>query len=59
MIGLRTYLCRPSRAQDDVIARRSREIVAQSFELLEQSTKSDTFLGRQTFEPFPKEDDNP
>ncbi|MGX9429642.1 MULTISPECIES: hypothetical protein [Bradyrhizobium] len=59
MIDWRTHICRPSRTQDDVIATRSREIVAQSFELLEQSAKPDTFLGRQTFEPFPREGDNP
>ncbi|MCA1455459.1 hypothetical protein I6F35_19930 [Bradyrhizobium sp. BRP22] len=59
MIGSRTYILRPYRAQDDVITTRSREIIAESFELLKQTGKPDTFLGRQTFEPFPKEDDNP
>jgi hypothetical protein len=59
MVSLRTYLRRPSRAQDNVIAIRSREIIAQSFELLEQTATPDTFLGRRTFEPFLKEDDNP
>jgi hypothetical protein len=59
MIGWRIYISRPSRAQDDAITARSREIVAQSFELLKQTANPDTFLGRQTFEPFRKEDDRP
>ncbi|MGY3616391.1 hypothetical protein [Bradyrhizobium sp. USDA 10063] len=59
MIGGHTYIYRPSWAQDDVFTTRSREIIARSFQLLEQTAKPDTFLGRQTFEPFPKEDDNP
>jgi hypothetical protein len=58
MVGWRIYVCHPSRPQDDAIAEQSREIIAQSFELLKRA-KPDTFLGRRTFEPFPKEDDNP
>jgi hypothetical protein len=55
----RTYIFRHLKAQDHAVIARSREIVAASFELLQQTAKPDTFLGRRTFEPFPKENDNP
>ena len=59
MVAWRVYIYRQLKAQDHAIIARSREIVAESFELLRQTAKPDTFLGQQTFEPFPKENDNP
>ncbi|WP_454619962.1 hypothetical protein [Bradyrhizobium cenepequi] len=59
MLDRRSHIFRPSRAQDNAVTERSREIIAQSFELLKRTAQPDTFLGRQTFEPFEEEDDNP
>jgi hypothetical protein len=47
---------RPERDQATRQADESREATKRSFEILQQPTP-DTFLGRKTQEPFPKEDD--
>lgn len=58
MVAWRIRICRQLKAQDRAVIARSREIVAESFGLLRQTAKPDTFLGQQTFEPFPNENDD-
>lgn len=49
---------RPDRAADDAQVRMIRDILASCMEAL-RSPVPDTFAGRKTQEPFPKEDDQP
>ena len=58
MVAWRIHIYRHLRAQDRAVIARSRELVAESFELLRQTAKPDTFLGQQTFEPFPNENED-
>ena len=46
--------CRPSR--DHELAEQTRQTVEATLDLLKQLPVPDTFLGRKTQEPFPKED---
>jgi hypothetical protein len=48
-------ICRLSRSDIDEIDR-LRELVRQARQLLKRFPKPDTFLGRKTQEPFPKEE---
>jgi hypothetical protein len=48
---------RPDRDLDRDWLRAMRDAVARSLEILRSALPPDTFLGRKTHEPFPKEDD--
>src|SRR5215831_18346659 len=49
---------RPSKTKDENEMRHSREVVKRGVELLRQSPVPDTFLGRKTQEPFPKDEES-
>jgi hypothetical protein len=49
---------RPSKTEDEREMRYWREIVKRGFEILRQSPVPDTFLGRKTQEPFPKDEES-
>jgi len=49
-------LFRPNAVADANQQRAIRDTIARSLQILEGSSSSDTFLGRKTQEPFPKED---
>jgi hypothetical protein len=49
---------RPSKTEDENEMRLWREIVKRGNEILRQSPVPDTFLGRKTQEPFPKDEDS-
>lgn len=54
----RSYLLHRSlREQVDALSSQARGIIARSLEILRENPAPDTFLGRQTFKPFPKEDE--
>jgi hypothetical protein len=46
---------RPYEAEHEAEVSRSRELARLSIEVLRQSPEPDTFLGRRTHDPFPKE----
>lgn len=56
MIDLRVRIDRAAKTDEDYL-RRSRELIIRGLDLLNQNPKPDTFLGRTTQEPFPKQAD--
>ena len=52
---VRRGICRPSQEEADEL-KRLREIVAETRAILMRFPLPDTFLGRKTQEPFPRED---
>jgi len=48
---------RPDYEKDAEQQRTIRDVLARSLEILRRAVVPDTFLGRKTQEPFPKEDD--
>ena len=51
----RFQFSRPNPEEDAKQARLIRKVIADSLEILRKSPPPDTFLGRKTQEPFPKE----
>jgi hypothetical protein len=51
----RFQFSRPNPEEDEKQARLMRKVIADSLEILRKSPPPDTFLGRKTQEPFPKE----
>jgi hypothetical protein len=51
----RLQFFRPNPEEDEKQARLMRKVIADSLEILRKSPPPDTFLGRKTQEPFPKE----
>lgn len=52
----RTFIHPSLKEQTDLLSSRTRDIIEQSLQILKQN-QPDTFLGRQTFTPFPKEEE--
>ncbi len=50
-------ICRRSLEQDIELARRTRDTISRALEILQQNPSLDTFLGRKTQEPFPRQGD--
>jgi len=49
---------RPDYEKDAEEQRTIRDVLARSLEILRRAVVPDTFLGRKTQEPFPKEEDD-
>ena len=49
---------RPSKTEDENEMRHWRQVVKRGVEILRQSPVPDTFLGRKTQEPFPKDEES-
>ena len=49
---------RPSKTEDESEMRHWQEINRRAIEVLRQSPVADTFLGRKTQEPFPKDEES-
>jgi len=48
---------RPNQQADTELIQSVRDVLAHSLELLRANPQPDTFLGRKTHEPFPKQKD--